>query len=91
MARKAKKSEPDQPRLEGMQDPEIEEIETAARSYAKARDKRMACTLVEVEEQANLLQVMKKQKRTSYKHGDIEAKIVIEKEKVKVKIKKDEE
>jgi hypothetical protein len=91
MARKKSKAEADQPRLEGMQDPEIEEIETAARNYAKVRDRRMALTKSEVEEQQNLLRIMKRLKKDKYVHDGVEAKIIVEKEKVRVRIKKEEE
>ena len=78
-------------RLPGMEDPEIEELEDAAREYANLRDDRMHLTTEEVKAQATLLGLMKKHKKEVYKHDNVEVRVVIEKEKVKVKIKKDKD
>lgn len=81
----------DSPRLPGMDAPEIEELETLAKQYAKLRDKRQALTVQEVDLKGQLLGAMKKHKKTSYIHGKITITVVVEEEGVKVKIAKDED
>ncbi len=76
-------------RLPGMEDAEIEELEDQARTYVSARDERMACTETEVEEKTSLLGLMKKYDRKSYRHGEVEIKVVAEEETVKVRIIKE--
>ncbi len=49
---------PKQKELEGMEAPSIPEIEEAADTYVKARDKRMRLTEQEVAAKVNLLQVL---------------------------------
>jgi hypothetical protein len=78
-------------RLPGMEDQEIEALDDKAREYANLRDDRMHLTREEVKAQAELLALMKANKKEIYKHDGLEIKIVIEKEKVKVKIKKDDD
>jgi hypothetical protein len=78
-------------RLPGMEDPEIEELEDAAREYANIRDDRMKLTSSEVETKDVLLSLMKKHKKESYNHDGVEVKMVHEKETVKVRIKKEKE
>jgi hypothetical protein len=78
-------------RLPGMEDPEIEELEDAAREYANIRDDRMKLTTAEVDTKGTLLALMKKHKKETYNHDGIEVKITHEKESVKVRIKKEKD
>jgi hypothetical protein len=82
--------EPKNKRLPGMEDPEIEELQSAAEEYAGIRDQRMALTKKEVPRQEKLLQIMKKHGRKHYNHAGVEATLIVEKEKVKVKIHRGE-
>ena len=82
---------PAQARLPEMDDPEIEELERLAESYAKIRDERQALTSEEVRLKNTLLAVMHSYKRTSYVHAGIEIKIVFEKEKVKVRVSREKD
>jgi hypothetical protein len=59
--------------------------------YVEVRDKRMSLTEAEVDLNAELLALLKKNGKTSYHRDGIDIKIVVEKEKVKVKVKKDDE
>jgi hypothetical protein len=81
---------PRQARLPGIEDPEIEELEAAAESYADVRDQRMALTPVEAKHKEDLLALMHKHEKKSYVHGNIDIKVVVESEKVRVRIKKEE-
>ena len=83
--------EQSEPRLPGMEDPAIEELEDGAKQYAKVRDKRMALLEQEVELKGRLTAAMKKLKRTTYVHGKITINLVTEEETVKVKIQKDDD
>lgn len=76
-------------RLPGMEEPEIEELETLAKQYAKIRDKRQALTTQEVDLKDLLLKAMKKNNRTDYVHGKVSIRIVAEEETVRVRIAKD--
>lgn len=91
MTKKTVKSEESEKRLPGMEDAKIEELQNAAKRYAGIRDKRMALTLQEIDLNDLLLKLMKKHDRERYHYDGIEIKIVSEKEKVKVRIDKDEE
>jgi hypothetical protein len=90
--KKAKKEprKPRQARLPEMEDPAIGELETAAEEYASIRDKRMELTKQEVALNNQLLTIMKREKKQHYFHAGIKVDVVVEKEKVRVKIKKDE-
>lgn len=79
-----------QKRLPGVDDPEIEEIEEAAENYADTRDKRIAMLKKELDLKDVVLQVMKRHKKTSYRHGNLEIEIVPEGEKLKVKINEED-
>jgi hypothetical protein len=87
---RAKKS-PRQRRLPEMEDPKIEELESAAEEYADVRDQRMALTPDETRLKKELLDLMHKHGKTSYVHKNIDIKVIVESEKVKVRIKKEEE
>lgn len=82
---------PKQKRLPAMEDAAIEELEDAAERYAGIRDKRMALTEQEVDCQELLLTLMKRNGKKHYKRDGIECTVVAKEEKVRVKIKKDEE
>lgn len=85
------KRTPRQKRLPGTEDPEIEELEAAAEAYAEVRDERMELTKQEVSTQAELLKLMKKYDKKTYVHDGYDLKLVAEKEKVRVRIKKDKD
>jgi hypothetical protein len=87
--KKPKDKKPRQPRLPGMDDPAIEELETAAQEYATIRDQRMALNEEESELKTNLLAMMHKYEKKKYVHEGVEIRIVNADETVKVKIKKD--
>ena len=82
---------PRQACLPQMEDPAIEELEGAAEDYAEIRDKRQALTLDEVRLKTELLNLMHSHSKTEYNHGGVSIKVIVESEKVKVRIKKDEE
>lgn len=88
-AKAPKKSKPKQKDLPGMEERRIPELHTAAENYAEVRDERMILTKKEVELKDELLGMMKKHGKESYKFDDVEIKVVHEKEKVKVKIHKE--
>ncbi len=73
-----------------MEDRKIEELHIAATEYVKYRDKRQQLTQTEVELKTELLRLMKKHKKETYKVDGIEVNIVHEEETVKVKILKDD-
>jgi hypothetical protein len=78
-------------RLPGMEDSALEDLESAARTYAKIRDRRMALNQDEAELKDKLLSQMKHHGKTTYKHDGVEIKIVVTEEKVRVKITEDED
>jgi hypothetical protein len=86
---KPKRGRPRQARLPEMEDPEIEELESAAEEYASIRDERMALTEKEVPLKAELIELMHKHNKTSYVHAGVDVKLIVESEKVRVRIKKD--
>jgi hypothetical protein len=80
---------PRQARLPEMEDPEIEEIENAALDYVEVRDRRQQLTAQEVPAKQKLLDLMKAHDKTHYKRDGIEVTRVVEKEKVRVRVKKE--
>lgn len=82
---------PKQERLPGMEDTAIEEIEDKARSYAHIRDNRMALLKQEVDLKELLLTLMKRHDKTTYKRDGIEITIFQKAEKVRVKLKDEDE
>lgn len=86
-----KKRTPRQKRLPEMEDPEIEELESAAEDYASIRDKRQKLTTEEVRLKTDLLSLMHRENKTEYNHGGVSIKVLVEKEKVRVRIKKDKD
>ena len=77
-------------RLPGMESPAIEELEQKAAAYVKIRDKRIALSRSEHDMNQELLAIMKKRKLETYNHDGVKCTIVIEKEKVKVKVSEPE-
>lgn len=76
--------------LPGMEDREIRAISTAALDYAEIRDERQQLTTREVELKTKLIDLMHANKKTEYEFKNVSIKLVVEKEKVRVRIKKDE-
>jgi hypothetical protein len=77
-----------QPRLPGMQDDVLEDIQAAALEYVEHRDERMKALKDEVELKQRLLGLMKRHRKTEYIHDGIEVRVETEEETVKVKVKK---
>jgi hypothetical protein len=82
---------PAQNRLPGMEDPKIAEIERAIEDYASLREQRQALTAEEVPAKQKLLDLMHANKKTSYFYNGIKVEVIVEKEKVRVRIKKEQE
>jgi len=83
---KGEKKPPRNPRLPGMEDSGIVELERTAESYAEVRDQRMSLGKREGELNAELLALMKKHGKTEYHHEDVHCWLKVTAEKVKVKI-----
>jgi hypothetical protein len=79
---------PRQPRFAGMEDAKIEALENAALDYAHVRDQRQQLTAQEVPLKQELIALMKKEGRETYRHENVEIKMIHEKESVKVRIRK---
>ena len=92
MAPKKKAKRPKQADLPGMEDRAITELEDLAHQYAEFRDARQEALREEVRLGGELLNAMKRHKKTTYQRetefGNVKITTVVEKEKVKVKIKK---
>lgn len=73
-----------------MEDPQIEELEGSAENYADIRDQRMELTKEETRLKTELLGLMKKHGKSSYVHDGYDIKVIVESEKLKVRIKKEE-
>jgi hypothetical protein len=82
---------PRQDALPGMGDAKIQAIETAALDYAEIRDKRQELTAEESSLKKELLTLMHKAGKTEYRRNGISVKVVIESEKVKVRVKEEGE
>ncbi len=82
---------PKQGRLPAMDDPAIEELESAAEAYVEVRDRRMALTESEVELKDKLLTMMDANGKVVYHRDGIEIRVVPKDRTVKVKVKKDED
>lgn len=78
-------------RLPGLEDAQIEELETIATEYKKQQKKRMSYLSKEVEQKGLLLEAMKRHKKKHYKFEDLEIEIVPTGEKLRVKIKKEDD
>ena len=81
-------SKPKQARLKGMEDPAIAGLEAAAEEYVDIRDQRQALTKEEVELKGKLLKIMHDNGKKTYNHGGVSVQVVVEKEKVRVRIAK---
>jgi hypothetical protein len=77
-----------QRRLPTMEDPRIEELHSAAIEYAAVRDERIEQNKAEKKLMEKLAGLMKKHSKTKYLCQGVEIKRVIEKERIKVRIKK---
>jgi hypothetical protein len=86
----SEKKKPRQGRLPTMEDPAIEELEDSAEEYADIRDQRMELTREESRLKDELLGLMKKHKKTSYVHDGFDIKVIVESEKLRVRIKKED-
>lgn len=86
---KAKKG-PKQGRLPTMEDPAIEELEDSAEEYVDIRDQRMELTREESRLKEELLGLMHKHNKTTYIHEGVEIKVIVESEKLRVRIKKED-
>lgn len=78
-----------EPRLPGMEDAAIDELEDAAKRYVGIRDDRMAMTEKEVDAKDLVLTLMKRHEKETYRRDGLEIKIVHEEETVKVKFKEE--
>lgn len=86
---KAKRG-PKQGRLPTMEDPAIEELEDSAEEYVDIRDQRMELTREESRLKEELLGLMHKHNKTTYIHEGVEIKVIVESEKLRVRIKKED-
>lgn len=77
---------PRTPRLPGMEDAGIRELEKLAEQYADVRDQRMTLTKRESQMNADLLALMKKHDKTEYHHDEIHCWVKAKDERVKVKL-----
>lgn len=91
MPKKAKKSAVKkiarQKSLPGMSDRKVAAIENLALDYAEIRDQRMELSKQEVELKTKLIDLMHAQKRKTYQRGNINIELVVEAEKIKVRVK----
>lgn len=72
--------------LPGTEDAAIQTIEDKAIELAEVRSERISLSQQEGELKKDLLDLMKKHKKTHYEHGNITIDVVVEKENVKVKV-----
>lgn len=89
-AKAAKKAarKPRQEQLPGMKDRKLAALHNAALEYAEIRDERQELTKKESDLQKTLLSLMHKAKKEHYEYAGVECNLVVEKEKVKVRVKK---
>jgi hypothetical protein len=80
-----------QARLPEMEDEEIEELEECAERYVELRNKRQQWGAQEIEAKTELLALMKSNGKTTYNHAGCEIDVIVEKEKVRVRFRKEEE
>ena len=86
----SKVKRPRQKKLPGMEDDKIDKLENLAMDYAHIRDKRQALTAEEVPAKKKLLDEMKTLGRMKYKRGGISIERTVEKEKIRVRVKKED-
>lgn len=85
--KKTKKKGAKQQRLPGIEDAKIQAMHDIAEEYVEVRDERQALTAREVPLKEKLIKLMHKNEKTTYRYGNLEIKLVSEKENVKVKLK----
>jgi hypothetical protein len=72
-----------------MEDLKIEEVITAAEAYEKSRDKRLRALTQELEDNATLVDVMKKHKLTRYRGPErLFVELASEEAKLKAKVRR---
>jgi len=76
--------------LPGMEDRQISELHDKALQYAEIRDERMRLNGEEVELKTELLGLMKKHKKETYKYNGVEINIVHEEESIRVRVRQKE-
>ena len=96
MPAKAKKSKkpkrlPRQRQLPGVENNRIASIENAALSYAEVLEARMQLTKQESDLKQHLLTLMHKLHKTEYRRNGISVAVVVEQEKVHVKVRGEED
>jgi hypothetical protein len=77
--------------LPGFEDKHLKDLEEAAYSYAKIRDKRVSLLRQEVDMKELLLTLMKRHDKKLYRVEELEIKVVPTEETVKVKILEDDD
>lgn len=80
----------DQADLPGMEQREIEDLEALAHEYKKILNKRQDLTRREVELKRDLITAMHRHKRKDYEREGIEIHLIVEQEKVQVRIHDEE-
>src|ERR1700687_2219790 len=88
---KPKRGRPRQTELPGMEDKHLEDLEDLARDYAGVRDERMALNRTESDLKGKLLDLMKKHGKKMYRVEEMEIRVVVTEEKVKVRILEEKE
>ena len=88
---KTKRGRPRQTELPGMEDKHLEDLEDLARDYAGVRDERMALNRTESDLKGKLLDLMKKHGKKMYRVEEMEIRVVVTEEKVKVRILEEKE
>jgi hypothetical protein len=88
---KPKRGRPRQTELPGMEDKHLEDLENMARDYAGVRDERMALNRTESDLKEKLLALMKKHDKKMYRVEEMEIRVVVTEEKVKVRILEEKE
>lgn len=86
---KPKRGRPRQQDL--IEDRAIKPLEDAAEDYAEVRDERMELTKKETSSKRELLALMKKHGKEKYHRGPITVKVIVQKETVQVRIRKNVE
>jgi hypothetical protein len=83
-------AKPKQDRLPGTEDNRITDLHKAALQYVEVRDERMAKLREEIPLAEKVLELMKKHGKKTYVCDGVSIERVKEEEKVKVRVKKDE-
>jgi len=74
-----------------MEDTAIKAIENAALDYVEVRDQRQKLTAQESSLKQELLTLMHREKKTEYRRNGFSVKVIVEKEKVQVRVKEEGE